>query len=250
MVSFLEEHTGNRLDLERLRSIRALSRRASEIMSEINSLRKAVPCPMGSADAFTALWPLNFIRGSKECDDFYDSLLKELKERVNQGIGVVPEEKFRLMWTGLPFWYNMRLLNYPEDFGGVVVIEGMVLFPHRYTVLPPQDEDPIKDLALTITRQRQWPAGIGDTIDTVSQVVRDYKLEGVVVTFNPSCRLSYIPQQELVNGLTKLGIPSLALECDMADERTYSEGQVKTRMEAFFESLLTRNDRMLKHDGR
>ena len=85
---------------------------------------------------FTALWPLNYIRGSKECDDFYQALLAELKERVAQGIGVVPEEKFRLMWTGLPFWYNMRFLNYCEEFGGVIVIETMVLFPHRFPLRP------------------------------------------------------------------------------------------------------------------
>ncbi len=238
LVSFLEEHTGNKLDIDRLKGIRVLARRAHEIMHQINELRKAVPCPMGSGDAFTVLWPINFIRGTKECDEFYQKLLAELKERVEKGIGVVPEEKFRLMWTGLPFWYNMRFLNYPEDFGGVVVIEGMILFPRRYRMLPLQDEDPIKDIALTSTRQRQWPSGIGDAIKTVAQVVNDYQIDGVVVTFNPSCRLSCIPQQELLNGLTKQGIPCLSLECDMADERTYSEGQVKTRMDAFIESLL------------
>ncbi len=240
MVSFLEETTGNKLDLDRLREIRVLSRRASEIMQQINDLRKAVPCPMGSADAFTILWPLNFIRGTKECDEFYEKLLAELRERVEKGIGVVPDEKFRLMWTGLPFWYNMRLLNYPEDFGGVVAIESLAYFPHRHRRLPLQNEDPIKDLALTTTRQRQWPSGVDGTIDTVAQVVKDFKLDGVVVAFNPSCRLGYIPQQELLNGLTERGIACLDLECDMADERTYSEGQVKTRMDGFIERLLAR----------
>ena len=240
MVSFLEEHTGTKIDLDKLREIRKQARRANEIMNQINGMRKAIPCPMGSGDAFTVLWPLNFMRGTRECEEFYEKLLAELKERVDKGIGVIPDEKFRLMWAGLPFWYNMRFLNYPEDFGGVVVIEGMVLFPTRYPMLPPQDDDPIKDIALTSTRQKQWPSGIGDTIDTVAQVVKDYSIDGVVVTFNPSCRLSYIPQQELMNGLIEHGIPCLGLECDMADERTYSEGQVKTRMDAFIESLLAR----------
>lgn len=238
MVSFLEEHTGNKLDIDKLRETRILARQANDVMHEINELRKAVPCPMGSGDAFTVLWPLNFIRGTKECDEFYRKLLAELRERVEKGIGIVPEEKFRLMWTGLPFWYNMRLLNYPEDFGGVVAIEGMILLPHRYRMLPLQDEDPIKDIVLSSMRQRQFPSGIGAMTETVAQVVKDYTLDGVVVTFNPSCRLSYIPQQELLKGLTDRGIPCLDLECDMADERTYSEGQVKTRMDAFIERLL------------
>ena len=240
MVSFLEKHTGNKLDVDRLREIMVLSRRAHEVMYQINELRKAVPCPMGSGDAFTVLWPISFIRGTKECDEFYERLLAELKERVEKGIGVIPDEKFRLMWSGLPFWYNMRFLNYPEDFGGVVAIEGMLLFPRRYRMLEPQDDDPIKDLALVSTRQRQWPSSIDDTISTVYQVAKDYSLDGIVLSFNPSCRLSSLPQQELMNGLIERGVPCLALECDMADERTYAEGQVKTRMDGFIESLLAK----------
>ncbi len=64
----------------------------------------------------------------------------------------------------------------------------------------------------------------------------------MILSYNPSCRLFYILQPELKNALDRAGIPTLALECDMADERTYSEGQVKTRLDAFMERLLTRRE--------
>jgi benzoyl-CoA reductase/2-hydroxyglutaryl-CoA dehydratase subunit BcrC/BadD/HgdB len=40
--------------------------------------------------------------------------------------------------------------------------------------------------------------------------------------------------------LEKTGTPSLVLEADMTDARVYSDAQVKTRVEAFMETLENR----------
>ena len=237
-VSFLEQQTDTKLDRAKLRDILALRRRTADILVEINELRKAIPCPMGAGDAFTAYWPMMYMAGTKACDEFYQRLLAEVRERVEKGIGVVPEERFRVFWTGLPFWYEMRLMNYFEDFGGVVATETFYHFDEP--LLPVQDEDPIKDMALTSTRQRLYREGIEAQISEILNMVRDYEIDGVVVSFNPSCRLAYLPQLAIKNALEEKGIPTLSLECDMADERTYAEGQVKTRLDAFIERLLAR----------
>jgi len=236
LVAFLEEQTGNKFDPERLRQRLSLSHQTSEIMFDINELRKAVPCPMGSADMFTAVWPAMYMVGTKECEDFYQKLQAEIEERIAKGIGVVPEEKFRLMWSGIPFWYNMSLLNYVEDFGGVVVIEGF--YRNRERRPGPQDDDPLRDMAIRSTVHRTFPSSIIASIDDLMDAVKEYKVDGVILSFNPSCRLSYVSQLEQQRSLEERGVPTLGLECDMADERTYSDGQVKTRIDAFVERLL------------
>ncbi len=238
LVTFLEGQTGNKFDPAKLTQRLALARRTNDIMFDINQLRRAVPCPMGSADMFTAVWPAMYMVGTKECEDFYGRLRAEIEEKISKGIGVVPEEKFRIMWSGIPFWYDMSLINYVENFGGVVVIEG--IYRSRARRLPPQDDDPIKDMALSSTRQRAYPSTIVESITDVLDAVKDYSVDGVVLSFNPSCRLLYVSQMELQRSLEAKGVPTLALECDMADERTYSEGQVKTRLDAFIERLLAR----------
>jgi len=150
----------------------------------------------------------------------------------------VPEEKFRLQWTGLPFWYNMALLNYFEDFGGVVVIEN-AYYRHQRN-FPVQDPDPVRDMAMSSTMRRPYAQSIGERIDLTLDMCREYKVDGVILSYNPSCRMFYLLQSELKNALDREGIANLSLECDMADERTYSEGQVKTRLDAFIERLLAR----------
>jgi benzoyl-CoA reductase/2-hydroxyglutaryl-CoA dehydratase subunit BcrC/BadD/HgdB len=241
LIAFLEEQTGTKFDPDRLKQRISRSHQSSDILFDINELRKAVPCPVGSADMFTANWPAMYLVGTKECEDFYQRFRAEVEERIAKGIGVVPEEKFRLMWSGIPFWYDMSLINYVERFGGVVVIEG--LFRSRERRLTPQDDDPIRNMALRSTRstrQQAGPSTVADSIDDLLETVKEYKIDGVILSFNPSCRLLYVSQTELQKALEDRGIPTLGLECDMADERTYSEGQVKTRLDAFAERLLAK----------
>ena len=238
LIAFLEEQTGTRFDPDKLRQRLAISRQTGDIMYDINQLRKAVPCPMGSADMFTAVWPAMYLAGTSECEGFYTRLKAEIEQRIARGIGVVPDEKFRIMWSGIPFWYDMRLINYVEDFGGVVALESF--YRSRERRLPPQDADPIRDMALSSVRQRAYPSSIIASIDDILDAVKEYRIDGVILSYNPSCRMLYVSQTELQKALEDRGVPTLGLECDMADERTYSEGQVKTRLDAFIERLLAR----------
>ena len=236
LIGFLEEHTETRFDPARLRQRLELSAKANDIQVEIYEMRKHVPSPMGAGDAYTAVWPGMYLTGTEECDRFYEQLRAEMRERIEKGMGIVPEEKMRLMWSGLPLWYNMSLMNYFEEKGGVVAIENA--FFRQLRSLPQQDEDPVRDMALRSTMRRGYAGGIGERIDLTVEVAREYRIDGVILSYNPSCRLFYILQPALKNALDRAGIPTLALECDMADERTYSEGQVKTRLDAFMERLL------------
>lgn len=238
LIAFLEEQTGTKLDPARLRQRIELAAKANDIQVEIYEMRKHVPSPMSAGDAYTVVWPGMYLIGTKECDHFYEQLRTEVRERIANKVGIVPEERFRLMWSGLPFWYNMALMNYFEEKGGVVAIENAYF--RRLRGLPQQDKDPVHDMALRSTMQRPYAGSIGERIDLTVEIAREYKVDGVVLSYNPSCRLFYILQPALKNALDRVGIPTLALECDMADERTYSEGQVKTRLDAFIERLLAR----------
>jgi benzoyl-CoA reductase/2-hydroxyglutaryl-CoA dehydratase subunit BcrC/BadD/HgdB len=236
-VAFLEGQTGTKLDRKKLRERLTLARRSSDIQTEIYEMRKAVPSPMSAGDAYTVVWPGMYLAGTKECDDFYDKLRAEVSERIEKKIGIVPEEKFRLLWSGLPFWYNMALLNYFEDFGGVVAIEN-AYFRYEKT-LPSQHEDPIRDMAITSTMRRSYAGDLEQRLQLTLDIVRDYRIDGVILAYNPSCRMMYLLQPELKNALDRHGVPNVNIECDMADERTYSEGQIKTRLDAFIERMLT-----------
>jgi len=220
-IEFLETQTGRKLDAQKLFDIQEKSKRVGKLRREINEYRKHIPTPMGAGDAFTAMFPGMYMPGTKEADEFYQKLRDEVKERIDNKIGIVNPERFRLAWSGIPFWYNLGLINYFEKKGGVVVIDTQ--YGSASTSI---NED---------TRQPQrW--GMNGMVASVVRAVVDYNLDGVVLSYTPTCRALYVNQIEIKNTLEEeLGVPSLLLESDMVDPSSFNEGQMLTRIDAFIE---------------
>jgi benzoyl-CoA reductase/2-hydroxyglutaryl-CoA dehydratase subunit BcrC/BadD/HgdB len=220
-IKFLEQVCGKKMDAKRLAEISKSSSRVSKIRREINEYRKTIPTPMGSADAFAAMFPGMYMPGTALADDFYTRLRTEVKDRMDNKIGIVPEEKFRLVWSGIPFWYNMGLINYFEERGGVVVIDT------AYGCAATNSGHPGRE-------PKRW--GMNGMVASVVKAVVDYNCDGAVLSYTPTCRALYINQQEIQNTLMEeLGAPSILLESDMVDPSSFNEAQTMQRIDAFIE---------------
>ena len=69
-------------------------------------------------------------------------------------------------------------------------------------------------------------------------IVEQYSVDGIVFHSNRSCRPYSLGQQDIKDMLTEwTGVPGVLIEADMNDERSYAEGPVFTRIEAFIETL-------------
>jgi len=221
LIKFLETQCGRPIDSKRLAQIGKDSSRISKLRREINEYRKSIPTPMGSADAFAAMFPGMYMPGTALADDFYTRLRAEVRERMEQRIGVVPEEKFRLVWSGIPFWYNMGLINYFEEQGGVVVIDT------AYGCGSLSGGNPARE-------PRRW--GMNGMVGSVIKAVVDYNCDGAILSYTPTCRALYVNQLEIQNTLLEeLGVPSLLLESDMVDPSSFSEAQTMSRIDAYIE---------------
>jgi len=63
-------------------------------------------------------------------------------------------------------------------------------------------------------------------------------LNGNIMFINRSCKAVSFAVHELRDILTeRTGIPALVFEADMGDPRFYSEAQIRTRIEAYLETL-------------
>ncbi|MFC1858326.1 2-hydroxyacyl-CoA dehydratase subunit D [Thermodesulfobacteriota bacterium] len=239
-IRFIEDVTGQKYDQDRFNEVMELSYRTNELRLEIMELRKAVPAPMGTGDGLTCVFPGNFTRGTRWCYDFYTRLRDEIKERVENGIGIIEDEKFRLLWFGLAPWFNMSLFNYFERYGGVFVYEPI----YNYVPFPPRmPEDPIRELATRLLQQSGGMIGpnqIGQTVSNVVNAAREYKCSGLVTCNLITCRPVVYPTVEMARILDEeFSIPTVSIECDLVDERSYSEAQTMARFDAFAERLLT-----------
>lgn len=234
-IEFVKNVTGNRYNPERLEECMEWGYRTNELRLEILELRKKVPSPMGCADGFATMYPGMYCSGTKKAYEFYRALRDEVKAKVEAGKGQIENEKFRLLWYGIPTWFNMSIFNYFEPIGGVFAYEPN----YNPTPWPPRgSEDPLTELAI---RTLSVGTSIASTIKSIVEDCREYDISGAVLAYLITCRPFYIPTLEVRRAIEReVGIPSVLIECDLVDERTFAEAQVMTRMDAFAEQILSR----------
>src|SRR3972149_188468 len=85
------------------------ARRAEDLWAEILELATHRPSPFDSYfEAVFYMAPINILRGTEECVEYYRLLLAEMRRRIEEGVGPVPEEEFRAALEGPPPWPHFR----------------------------------------------------------------------------------------------------------------------------------------------
>jgi len=244
LITFLEAQTGKKLDKERLWEAIRLSDKAWRLWYDVDRLRVAIPCPMPAQDHFSIMAAAYYYSGTQVAVDFYQGLYDEVKEKVDNKIGVIPDEKYRILYGGgLPPWHTLWIFNYFESFGAVFVIEN-VYRSYDPVEVPSHVKDPVEYMAwrsfLRLSkRHEEAQAGSGHPfVEQLMGKIRDYKIDGVVFHACRSCRATTVGQIHMKNLLGQYtDIPMMQLVSDMVDLRDYSEAQWKAQISAFLESL-------------
>jgi benzoyl-CoA reductase subunit B len=246
LVRFLEEQTGKKLDQDLLKEMVKNSIESWHLMDECFTLRQHRPCPLPLEDLLVVWRPFRDMIGDKETVNFYRNLRDELKARIAQGISVIKEENFRLLWLGLPMWFDMDLLNYAEDKGAVVVMDSMY---HPSKPVPIDRSDPLRALA----EKEYWGWDMYGNSDGsqprcgltsgshVLDIVRDYQLDGVIVHSVISCRGCTIGNRHIAKLLREqMGITVMEVESHMTNLSAYSPTDTREKLDAFIHMLKAR----------
>ncbi len=244
LISFLEYHTGKKMDYDRLMYIVDLAERTRRKWWEAYELRKNKPCPMPAEDHFNIFVPHHFMLGEEETYRFYEELYNELKEKVDKGIGVVKEEKFRLLWGGgLPPWHSMYIFNYFEEKGAVFVAE-TAYRPLEPIDVPENIKDPLRIIAyraykrFTYRHKKAMENTGNPNVELLLELIKEYDADGVVMHGSLSCRASTIGQIHFKNLIQRyVKIPVMFMESDIVDIRDYSEAETKRKIDDFIETL-------------
>ena len=133
LLDFITNVTGNEYNEERAREVAQNSYEMGKIWQNIFELRKSIPCPVSTRDTFGGLFPLFTMTGLKSPIKLYNRMYKEAKERVNNGIGALEKEEFRLAFLGIPFWYNLRFFSNLERWNAIICYETYVYAFSKYT---------------------------------------------------------------------------------------------------------------------
>jgi benzoyl-CoA reductase/2-hydroxyglutaryl-CoA dehydratase subunit BcrC/BadD/HgdB len=246
LIAFLEEQTGTRMDYDRLTAILKQVEETRRWWRDAYELRKAVPTPMATQDHFVLFVPHHMMLTDEFTLEFYKGLYDELKERVDNGIGVIDDEKYRLLWgVGLPPWHSMYILDYFLEFGAVFAAETAYMVPEPFEI-PDNGADPVEIIALraferntSLQRRGQEAGGVPPLAQAHLERIEDYAIDGVVMHVTRSCRASTMGQT-LVRNVIRDSYPKMPvmfMESDIIDLHTYSEAETKNKIDAFMEMV-------------
>lgn len=233
LIRFAEEKFKVKFNMENLVKTVELSDIASELWYKTLTLRKTRPCPLGGRDSASDIFPLVVLQGTEAAVNFYKELLAEVNEKVRKHEGVIENEKFRLAFDGIWIWYAFDMIKYFEEKGAVFVYEPYSeAWAYRLNKSKPLESIARKILAMGLN------VDIDLRIKNFLYKIKEYKIDGVVIFSNRSCKTWSAPQivtAEILN--EELDIPYLTIEADMADPREYAKAQIQSRIDAFLETL-------------
>jgi benzoyl-CoA reductase/2-hydroxyglutaryl-CoA dehydratase subunit BcrC/BadD/HgdB len=205
---------------------------------------------MGTGDAMNTMVPLSFMMGTQQGYDFFKELYDELQQKIARKEGVIPDEKYRLLWGGgLPSWFALTDFNYFNSKGAVFPAETtyrMVEALYNFDIDFSRITDPLEHIAWRWIKYwtywhdkaRKRPGSHPD-VERLIQYIEDYQIDGVVMHEAFSCRSWHVGLIWQLNLLKKIyrDIPSLVLESDIIDISSYNEADTRARIDAFIDIL-------------
>jgi bcr-type benzoyl-CoA reductase subunit B len=239
-IRFLETVCGKRCDFDRMAEVGKLSVTGQRLWQEVLDTAAHKPSPLSAFDAFFHLALIVTLRGTQTVIDYYTGLLEEMRERIRSGIGAVENEKYRLLWDNLPVWYRTKWLS--EKFSS----HDACLVADTYTSawcgsLKYIDENDFLGTMAEGYSRIYLNIGVDEMAETVIDMVDKYDADGVVMHSNRSCKPYSLGQYDIQRIVQeKRKVPTLMIEADMVDERSFSESQIETRIDAFMEVLKAR----------
>jgi len=233
MAAFVSRITGRKMDGGALRKSVEYSNRASATMREIFELACRVPSPITSRDFSNFGIVMALFFGREEAVTIAESYRNEFKKRIDAGDNGTSGRKFRLLWiqNRIQFRHGLEKML-EEEYGASIISDEL----NDITWDPIDPENPFDGFA-----RRAISIPINGTtekrIGHLKKLARQYRIDGAINPCNWGCRQGAGARGLIENGLKEIGLPVLNLDVDCVDSRKFTEGQLRTRLEAFMEML-------------
>ena len=240
LITKLENITGKKLTTEALKgSMKKFSDKRA-LIQKVYESRKTDTVPISGKDCLLVS-QVAFYDDPDRQIEMIGKLVKELDQRIKQGLGVAEKGAKRILVSGTPMAIpNWKIHHLVETKNAVIVAEetctGTRYFQSEYGEIKGESIDELLELIadryLGINCACFTP-NEGRKED-ISRLVKEYKADGVILYTLNFCQPYEVEGISLEKELKKLGIPTLSISTDYSSE---DNEQLNTRIEAFLEML-------------
>ncbi|MFC1858494.1 2-hydroxyacyl-CoA dehydratase subunit D [Thermodesulfobacteriota bacterium] len=248
-VSFLEKLLGKKMDWDLLSEMVDQTYKILGLAYEIELLRKAVPSPMVSQDFLAIMIPFYFLPEDPESYDFLKRVYDEVKDRVDNKIGAIPNEKYRMMLTELPPWHTMAFFDDMAEKFGIAMVKECWSY-HAQKSFPEEEiagvSDPLELIARLcyhkfteyVDTSLKYDADPNVYVAPYLEYAPDYRTDGLMCHLLRSCRAGTYTLLHTKNVLMKhFKVPSIVVDGDIVDLRVFNEEEALSQVGAFVETM-------------
>ncbi len=235
----IEELTGTEVTKENLEKSIKLINDKRRALQRLYNLRKEENLPISGKDALL-ITQIAFYDDPERFTEKVHALCDELEKRAAEGVSVFAEGTPRILVTGTPMAIpNWKMHHLIETSGGAVVCEETCTGVKYFQDLVNEDNETMEDQLRSLTDRYLnincacFTPNDG-RIDDIIRLYKEYKADGVIYYSLPFCSTYAIEYKKVKEALEKEGIPVIMIETDYSLQ---DAGQIKTRLEAFFEML-------------
>ncbi len=238
----IEEVTGGKLSLEEMLEGTRIINEKRKALQRLDSLRGLNPevMPITGKDALFVT-QMGFLDDPKRYTQKVNELCDELEKRVEDKISVFEKDTPRLMVLGTPIAPpNWKLHTAVESSGGAIINEESCI-GHRYykdnvDIDNIKNEDDLMSELMKRYSEVDCACFTPNTprIDKILKMYKDRKADGVIYYTLSFCHTYNVESFLVTEALEAAEIPCLVIESDYSPE---DAGQIKTRVEAFLESI-------------
>jgi len=235
IIEPLEKISTIRFNIDKLKEIVSLSRECSDLWKKVLDTAATIPSPITFFDGTIQMGPAVVLRGTQIAVDYYKILLAELQERVENNIGAVDDERYRLYWEGMPIWGRLR--HYSELFASLKVCIVASTYCNSWIFTAFNERDPFGSMAkayteLFIVRSDEYKEKY------LKEMTEFFKIDGIIFHDAKTCPHNTNARYGMPQRLEKeTGVPNLIINGDLNDVRCLSDEQSRTAIEAFIEQL-------------
>ncbi|MFQ5637691.1 MAG: 2-hydroxyacyl-CoA dehydratase subunit D [bacterium] len=246
LITLCEKVSGKKFDIDKFREILGYANDMSRGWHQLLEINQQKPAVFNAlTDGTIFLGVTNGLRGTSAGSAYFKELVEEMNYKSQNGIGTLTNEKFRLFFVGVPCYPIFRRFNeFFTEWNGVFVHSTYLWFASGGTNLGFQYDlkKPIESMAEGLL------ISVRDAMDSmfhqqnaILSSLDPFHVDGVVYHPIKSCRTV---STGLADGrrfvMESRDVPTLFIESDLMDKRVVSEAQMKNRIDAFFEGLISR----------
>ncbi len=235
----LEKLTGITIDAARLKKGIAIVNNRRKALYRLAALRAADPAPISGLDALL-INQVAFYDNPERFTGSVNKICDELEKRVKNGEGVFPKGTPRVLVSGCPMAVpNWKLPSIIETSGAVIVGEESCV-GERGTQNLVDDSGKTVDALMDAILDRYFKIDCAiftpneNRTKHIKELARKDHADGVIHYALQFCSPYVIESYPVEQALVAEGIPALRIETDYGQEDI---GQLKTRVEAFIETI-------------